>query len=61
MALTKITQYLNDGSKKLKDSKNEITKRGKIGGGWGWRRDSRALGKDLDIEQFFFFSKTVLE
>ena len=48
MALTKITQYLNDGSKKLKDSKNEITKRGKIGGGWGWRRDSRALGKDLE-------------
>ena len=47
MALTKITQYLNDGSKKLKDSKNEITKRGKIGGGWGWRRDSRALGKNL--------------
>ena len=47
MPLTEKTQCLNDESKKLKDSKNEITKRGKIGGGWGWRQDCKALGKDL--------------
>ena len=47
MPLTKITQYMNDEKKKLKDSKNAMTKQGKIGGGWGWRRDCRAPGKDL--------------
>ena len=47
MPLTQMTHYLNDESKILKESKYEITKQGKIGGGWGWRQDCRAPGKAL--------------